>query len=305
MSKALSQGRLFQVLGGFILLASCLFLFWQAKDVWQHLANLSIPVAFVRVTAIASVAYAGMLSLLALAWAGMLQNLAPANAPSYGECWRVFMRTQVPKYLPGNIFHYLGRVELLSRAGLPRTTVMLSLLYEGFLLMAVATLLGAFGWWQTSVAKDGAMEHFPLIALGCIAVLTLLWIFQHRRARALGGVGAPGRSWMVASVYYALFFLMMAGVLWTLALFAGQALPFSLCLTATAVPWLLGFATPGAPGGIGVREATMLMLLKSALSPEDGLLLVMAMRLVTLLGDVWALPLSYIVRPCHAGESSE
>lgn len=290
----LSMGTFsFRLLGAAILVVSCLFLASQVKGAWLQLPELSIPTTLIWAVVIASAVYTGMLSLLAVAWGRLTQALASNKQIPLGEYWRIFMRTQAPKYLPGNIFHYLGRIELLGRKGMPRATVTLSLLYESFLLMAVALLFGALGLWLTSLGQEEIMERFKLIAVACLAALILLWVLQRRRARNLGGKGMPGQSWAVAIALYALFFMMMAAILWSLAQLAGHALPLAMCLAATAVPWLLGFVTPGAPGGLGVREAVMLMLLELLMSSADGLLLAIALRLVTLFGDLWALPLSY------------
>jgi uncharacterized membrane protein YbhN (UPF0104 family) len=52
--------------------------------------------------------------------------------------------------------------------------------------------------------------------------------------------------------------------------------------------WLTGFAVPGAPGGLGVRESVLVLLLSGAddamAAPALGLGL--GMRLVSTLGDV-------------------
>jgi len=290
------KSPLFRILGGLVLLASCLFLVWQVKEAWRQLTGLTISSAFIWSVAFASVVYTGMLSLHAAAWWRLLQALVPGQCLPLGKCWRVFMRTQAPKYLPGNIFHYLARIELLADKGISRATVMLSLLHEIFLLAAAALFLGAVGLWQTASDKGGMTGRFGLVAVFCLAALLLLWFFQRRRTQTYSDKNLPGRTWLAAGALYALFFLLMAAILWFLAQLTGHALPMALCLAAATVPWLLGFVTPGAPGGLGVREAAMLILLRPVMPPADGLLLVMTLRMVTLLGDLAAFPLSYAPR---------
>lgn len=292
--QPLIQPKVLHFFGGLVLIASCLFLAWQVMAVWQQLPQLSVSATFIWAVAVASAAYTGMLSLLAVAWWRLVQAVLPDKHLPLGECWRIFMRTQAPKYLPGNIFHYIGRMELMQRRDIARTTITLSLLHESFLLMTAALLLGAVGLWQTVLGEGEIMGHFALIAFACLAALPLLWFLQRRRVRDWGGTGTPGQAWLAAGALYGLFFLLMAAILWLLAQLAGHALPIALCLAAATVPWLLGFVTPGAPGGLGVREAAMFMLLKPVMTPADGLLLVLALRLVTLFGDLWALPLSYM-----------
>ena len=49
--------------------------------------------------------------------------------------------------------------------------------------------------------------------------------------------------------------------------------------------WLIGFITPGAPGGIGVREASVLVTTSAIMGPGPALLFAAATRIVTLGGD--------------------
>lgn len=57
-------------------------------------------------------------------------------------------------------------------------------------------------------------------------------------------------------------------------------------LGAAVIAWLIGYLTPGAPGGIGTREATLIALLWF-LHQDDAVLIATALfRVVTTLGDV-------------------
>jgi hypothetical protein len=55
---------------------------------------------------------------------------------------------------------------------------------------------------------------------------------------------------------------------------------------AFVIAWLIGLVTPGAPAGVGVREAVVAIMLSNTLPMQDILLAVMLGRLVTVLGDV-------------------
>jgi len=62
--------------------------------------------------------------------------------------------------------------------------------------------------------------------------------------------------------------------------------PVAVLAGAGIIAWLVGYLTPGAPGGIGTREATLIALL-SFLNQEDaGLIATALFRVVTPLGDV-------------------
>lgn len=290
----MARDFLLRFFGMLILAASCLFLGWQVKAVWAQISLSTVPATLMETTALVAMAYPGLLFLLALAWWRLLQTVGLKRAPTLRACWRIFLRMQAAKYLPGNVFQYLGRVEMLGRRGVSRRAVAVSLVHESVLLAAVALLLGAGGLSQAVMTLGELKGRFMAVAAACLVGLPMLWMLHRYLAGAKGGRVALGASWLTAGVLYALFFLGMAGALWLLAQRMGHALPVGMCLAAATVPWLLGFITPGAPGGLGVREAVMLALLKPVLPAVDALVLVLAMRLVTLFGDLFALPWSYL-----------
>jgi hypothetical protein len=54
----------------------------------------------------------------------------------------------------------------------------------------------------------------------------------------------------------------------------------------SAAAWLAGFVTPGAPGGLGVREAILVMALEGTLGKGGALAAAALFRAATTLGDV-------------------
>ena len=64
---------------------------------------------------------------------------------------------------------------------------------------------------------------------------------------------------------------------------------FSLLITLTGAfmfAWIIGFITPGAPGGIGIRESVMIFVFGEA--HEEIMLFVLAMRISSILADIMA-----------------
>jgi glycosyltransferase 2 family protein len=59
---------------------------------------------------------------------------------------------------------------------------------------------------------------------------------------------------------------------------------FSITLLFSSA-WVVGYVVPGAPGGLGVREAMMVVLLAPLTGEAVATGLAVSMRLTTLLGD--------------------
>jgi hypothetical protein len=59
-----------------------------------------------------------------------------------------------------------------------------------------------------------------------------------------------------------------------------------IAIPAYAIAWLVGFAVPGASGGLGVREAVFLLLLEQGPASAMGLQVAVSTRVITTLGDL-------------------
>ena len=59
-----------------------------------------------------------------------------------------------------------------------------------------------------------------------------------------------------------------------------------------SIAWIAGFIIPGAPGGIGVREAVIIFFITPIIGEAQSIAVAIALRFITLLGDVWFLIIS-------------
>ena len=66
----------------------------------------------------------------------------------------------------------------------------------------------------------------------------------------------------------------------------------ALIISGYVIAWVLGFVVPGAPGGIGVRELVITLLLSGVMG--EGLVVTLSIthRLITIIGDF----LAYVLR---------
>jgi glycosyltransferase 2 family protein len=64
-----------------------------------------------------------------------------------------------------------------------------------------------------------------------------------------------------------------------------------------ALAFVIGFVTPGSPGGIGVRDAVLFGLYQAPLGPALAASLTLATRVVYILGDLATFTVASLVRP--------
>jgi hypothetical protein len=136
-------------------------------------------------------------------------------------------------------------------------------------------------------------------AAGFTALLLAGAGFVRLVAARFGG-GHPG--WMLAALgTYLVFFAIMGGIVAMLVSLVADA-PAMLAAGGGVAAWMAGFATPGAPAGIGTREAAMVLFVGHVV-PQGALIVSAALfRIVTLAGDVVCFALGWLL--CRAGEGA-
>ena len=255
--------------------------------------------------ALGAVFYAALSLLLAAAWwwlTGVYGRRRPLLVTA-----AVWARTQIAKYLPGNVFHYVGRQAMGRRLGLGHQTLGASHLLEIVSLFAAAALIGTGGAIATRSPAAAAVS-FPLVATIAVAGLlawpladaTLRRLPHHlpRRWQPCLDSRSPEPSVYSCRRWYPTpTFLVGTGLLLLLLLHAAG--PTNLgpadVLWVYALAWVAGMVTPGAPGGLGIREAVLTLGLGETLGSGNAAALALGLRLITLLGDVLTFGIGMLV----------
>lgn len=281
------------ILGG-----TLFFLGKTLKDNWREVAAIRIDGAEWGMLAIAL-----FVTLLAHTWAAWVWTWILRWFKQAVPTWwavRIYLKTNIAKYLPGNVWHFYGRIVAVTEAGVSPGVATLSVLLEP-LLMAVAALSIAVAGIPALGAAPEAIARASWLGIFAPALLLLI----HPRilnpalqlaARSKGKAGEVVRidRYPLGLLLGEVGFLGLrgAGFLLTLAAIAPpetlqlkilSKLP--LLLSAFSFAWLLGLVVPGAPGGIGVFEATVTGLLKSDFGAAPLLSAVAFYRLISVLAE--------------------
>jgi len=280
-----------RLLGVLILAASVGYLAVVAA---RHLS--SFPTVAWTPRAVASLAGAMGLYLVmvltgAFAWFLLLRSVGAAARPV--AVLAVWGQAQAGKYLPGNVGQYLGRAALAKRHGIPLHQSALTVVFETTLLIVTAA---AFALLAGTEGALTAPWKIGLLAAGAVAAPLLLvhvlerW-FPEALLRWLGTARLPRPSLAALTGSVALYALGFA--CWGLSfellargLFgAGADVSWARVIPAFALSWVAGFVTPGAPAGLGVREALLVGGTAPLYGPGTALSAALALRLITVLGD--------------------
>ena len=256
--------------------AASAFLVVVARRHWNEIARITLgPEQWSAIAALA-LAYGLSLLLLAAAWHAILKAararpLAPAHS------MRIHASAQLAKYVPGNVFHLVGRHILHRAAGMDDRRLAAAALVE-VLLMLAAALLVATACLAIEPPPGSEQWRWLLLPVGFAAALVGLGI---ARKLARGEI-AP---FAIAFALHLAFFTMMGAVLAAILAILGQ--PWSLSVAGGGIAaWIAGFVTPGAPGGLGVREAVMVLAGGHVARPDVLIVGAGLFRLVTFGGDL-------------------
>ena len=252
-------------------------------------AEVAAPTLVVAI-AILALGYALAMGLLALAWWRLVSALSPRPPPRGGTTTATYAVSQYGKYLPGNVAHYALRHAWSRREGVPHAALVLAAIIEAALLLAAAltvTLLGDLERLRLVSVLDPRLA-IPLLALMLAALGVALHIARRMHLFERHRMPAPPRASVLigCAFCYLAFMIASAGLLAGLAhALAFHVDSFAMLLAASAASWVAGFVVVGAPGGLGVREATFVALAGPALGEDRALLLIGLFRVVTFLGD--------------------
>lgn len=197
----------------------------------------------------------------------------------------IWGRSQIAKYIPGNIFHVASKQIYLTQKGLSQKDAGLVNITELVLLAASAVL---FGWWVLPALIPKFTIASALVCWFVSVSLIFLFLFHFRKNLI--------KVWLPHSIFLAITGL----IYFILSLFfrAGIEPNFNNLFTTTGtyiISWLVGFITPGSPAGIGIRES-VLFFLEKGLPIETILLSSLGTRIVSIIGDLLLLIVSFLWR---------
>ncbi len=231
------------------------------------------------------------------AWCQWLECFADKRC-SRREALRVYARANIGKYLPGNVMHYVERNLFAENLRLSQKQIAAASLAEVFSLILAAVMTGVLlAYPQMREAAGAVMEQEEAVqklqpfvwvcctAIGMLAVAAVLFLVYRKRHSFI----STFLSTFIRCLLIYAWVLMLLGFLFVILYWYwagrpsyGQALQM---IAAYSAAWVSGFVIPGAPGGIGVRELVLTLLLSSAAGQDTIAVLSVLHRLITVCGD--------------------
>lgn len=292
---------------GIALSILCLaFFFIKARSSWEEIgAHIELGQAWTSI-ALALIPY--MLAYVIFASSWHLLMRAVGDRGKLMTSWGIFLTAQFGKYLPGNVGQHAGRIAIGMKHGKLASQIVTTMVIETMIALATAGLisLSMTELVANSVRKfrtEGPELSITMFAVGAVSFLAVLALFRARYyhwtvrlriwlARNISTMRStqPIRriALCVALTVTALFLsstpLLLLGT-------DAPALTLSGTLYAAGLfcaAWIAGMLTPGAPAGLGVREAILVQGLAPLIGQTGAVVATILFRVLTVVADLLA-----------------
>ncbi|MHC5215455.1 lysylphosphatidylglycerol synthase domain-containing protein [Enterococcus sp. LJL128] len=202
-------------------------------------------------------------------WKKLVEIFSAKKMP-WRDTIMVYTKSNLLKYLPGNVFQYVGRNELATKREIPHLKVATATVFDIFINVLAAVVLSSIYFFQHGFSFHFNSQTILFICIGFIALIlgaaVVVYAFREKAHAFLKTIKQfitlqTLKGFVSALIYY-IFTMMIQSLLFTALLV--YVLDVSLnpqlflqLFSAYTFSWLVGFITPGAPAGIGIREAVM------------------------------------------------
>jgi glycosyltransferase 2 family protein len=211
--------------------------------------------------------------------------------PVIHSLW-IWVLSSITRYLPGGVWPYVSRASLAKDKGVDITNSSLSLYLETLMLVTSSLAVGFPSLLMAVNIPINPISVLPIFAIcGLLMhpkVIQLLRFLPGRLGKAMGSIKPPGLKRIAGLYFYYVFFWILFGGIFICFVssiypvaaqnwvYIGSSLPFA---------FFSGFVVVFFPGGIGIREMTLFLLLRPFLPHSACLLISIGSRLWIMTGE--------------------
>ena len=237
--------------------------------------------------------------LSGVAWHFLLKDQGAST--SFRTNLSILCTSQIAKYIPGNVGQYFGRIYFSRKNGIPLGTITLSMVIETIWLIFIAATLSVITFLlfkanKTTPAFLGNTGFIQLLLITFICFIGPILLIRLTRLVAqitgrheFGKLRLPNLSISLKIWAIDLAIFVIHGLLVSIhiMLFSNGSSPDMLLNTVLyATVWLAGYIFPGAPAGLGVREAATFAIFTNFYDASTCIAISISLRIASIIGDV-------------------
>lgn len=222
------------------------------------------------------------------------------------EHFHTFFVSNLAMYIPGTVWYVMSRVHLGRQKGHSALKVSMSLIYETALMVWSGTVVGSY-LIVTAFKMSSIQMTILLCALGGVSIVLIHPAMVNAGLRMVCTALRRPVSKVETTFQQGCILLLVSLSVWV---FGGASL---YCISRAMMPdlvgtflpyvtslyamgWVIGFLTPWAPAGIGIRDGIFVWGLNAYMVAPFPVLVAIISRLITLVPDLFWAGLASVLR---------
>ncbi len=209
----------------------------------------------------------------------------------------VYLKSNIAKYLPGNVVHFADRNILGNRLGIRHKIIVWASIMELLTLSASAAFCSlAFSFHSVVETVNYLFSNFLdkrvyiclfIILVIFFVVLCYICYKCHFLTKLKCYINLSFIGLLVKTFSFYICNHIISGMVLSLIFtsYLNKDFNYFMITSANIVSWFAGYVVIGSPGGIGIREAVLVFLLRNVYSSEEVLMAGVILRLCNILAD--------------------
>lgn len=248
----------------------------------DQMEGLDLSVVSVLLLFLCTVLVFGTFMIAAYIWHYQLSEKYPGF--KYSDAIRIIGRTQIAKYLPGNVAHFIGKGILAKSYGLESKDVLCSMGIENVLLVYSCLIISVGYFYYFDDLELNQYMSMLHIIVGVLALSIFVYVYLHKKYKLCDLSFTKLHTIILLNV---LAFLIHGVCVYFIALilFDDVAVGYIAFVIGITVSFVMGFVVPGSPGGLGIREAVFVKLFAVHIGGAHALSIIIVYRIMTIIMD--------------------
>lgn len=275
------------VLGPIVLVVVISFFVLRARSTAEELVIHWQPLSWGNIAASLLIVLTSYFLVASLWWLILRLLGGQTTLP---QSLNAYFLSGLPRYLPGGVWGYAGRTYLIEQVGVRRKMAILSSVIEVGLFVGTGLAIGVFYWLNVREAIFPATFLFCLIVFGVMVLPFSIDRHYHLSLRSIFPASIIVSLYVGFWITYGLsVVIMISAVIPTVSL--NQIVTI---ISGFSLAWLAGFVAVFVPGGLGIREAGIVLVLEPIIGSPSAILISILARVINLAVDALLFMFAFI-----------
>lgn len=292
----------YKVIGNILTVCSIIFIIYKINLLSVNIETYLLDYKFYLLIIVLTIVMSSTIFILSNNWYLIIKFLINNNL-NYFYIKKCYIKSNLCKYLPGNVMQFVGRASLKEYVDISNKYIAVSTIIE-IISLAFTSLLITIIFAKDLVynqlmirINNISNKSFVFFAIAIMVFMFIFFIYYIKKNSKLIKSYLNKKFIKTISVVIlrnGFVFLIHGLTLIVIIYYISGTITFiniPIILCAYIVGWLIGFCIPGSPGGLGVKESIIILILSGMANESVIAISVFTHRIITILADI----LAYIV----------